>query len=202
MARSRASSGLPPSRSTSTPIRLPCTYPPTWPLLSMTSKRRTAMFSPTLMIKSCRLSSSVRPSAERAISASTLAGCLSSTTSADALGKRAEVFVLGDEVGFGVDLDEDMAPSLFVALEHDSAFGRDARSLLVGFRLALLAEQLGRVVDVAAGVDQRLLAIHHPRAGTLAELLDQSRFDLHRRSLLFYSMSAAARVGRRGFGCC
>src|SRR5690606_11352095 len=28
-------------------------------------------------------------------------------------------------------------------------------------------------------LDERLLAIHHPRAGTLAELFDQCRFDVH-----------------------
>ncbi len=97
----------------------------------------------------------------------------------DAIRERAEVLVLRHEVGFGVHFDERVAPRLLVALEHDSAFGRDARSLLVGFRLTLLAEQLGRVVDVAAGIHECLLAVHHPRAGALAEFLDQCRFDLH-----------------------
>ena len=122
------------------------------------------------------------PLRREAISASRLAGRLSSTTLGDALGEAAEVVVLRDEVGLGVDLDERVTARALVALEHDAAFRRDARRLLVRLRLALLAQQLAGGIEVAVRVDERLLAIHHARARALAELLDQSRFHVHCRS--------------------
>ena len=63
--------------------------------------------------------------------------------------ERAEVVVLGDEVGLRVDLEHDVAARLLVAANHDATLGRDARGLLVGLRGAGLAQPLGREIDVA-----------------------------------------------------
>src|SRR3954469_4743630 len=82
-----------------------------------------------------------------------------------------EGVVARDEVGLAVDLHEhaDLAGRVHVALD-DALRGR-ARPALRGLRLALHAQDLDRLVDVAAGLDQRVLAVHHPRAGVVAELL-------------------------------
>ena len=52
------------------------------------------------------------------------------------------------------------------------AFGGDPRGLLVGLREPALAHELGGRVQIALGLDQRLLALHHAGAGALAQLFD------------------------------
>src|SRR5690606_30279362 len=94
-----------------------------------------------------------------------------------ALGEAAEVLVLRDEVRLGVHLHDDVAVA--GALHDHHALGGHTRGLLVGLRLPGFAQHLRGLLDVAACLDERLLAIHHPRASTLAELLDQCRFDFH-----------------------
>ena len=56
-------------------------------------------------------------------------------------------------------------------LDHNDAFGGHARGLLVGLGQALLAHQFGGGIQVALGFNQSLLALHHARAGALAQLL-------------------------------
>jgi hypothetical protein len=57
-------------------------------------------------------------------------------------------------------------------LDHDHAFRSDARCLLVGLRQARLTHQFGGCFEIAVRFDECLLALHHPRAGTLAELFN------------------------------
>ena len=109
--------------------------------------------------------------------------------------ERAEVVVLGDEVGLRVDLEHDVAARLLVAANHDATLGRDARGLLVGLRGTGLAQPLGREIDVALGFDQRFLAFHHAGAGALAQFLDQGRFDFHSRCPLTFVSSRLFGLG-------
>jgi len=80
-----------------------------------------------------------------------------------------ELVVLGDEVGFRVDLDGNALGALD---EHaDQTFGRGAARLLLGGGKALGAQRVNRGLDVAARFGQRLLGVHHASAGALAQLL-------------------------------
>ena len=54
--------------------------------------------------------------------------------------ERAEVVVLGDEIGLGVDLEHDVPAGCLVAANRDAALGGNARSLLVGLGGAGLAQ--------------------------------------------------------------
>ena len=86
--------------------------------------------------------------------------------------QRLEVIVAGDEVGFGIDLDNDA--DIVLDGDADKAFGRNPAALLGGFGEALLAQPIDRRLDVAVGLAQRILAIHHARAGLFAQIFDQS----------------------------
>src|SRR5690606_11665656 len=87
----------------------------------------------------------------------------------DAAHEILELFVLRDEVGFGVDLDGDPAGAL--DRHADQPFGRSAARLLGCRGKALGAQRIDRRLEIAAGFVERLLAIHHPGAGALAEIL-------------------------------
>src|SRR5215210_6595979 len=91
----------------------------------------------------------------------------------DLAGERREVLVAGDEVGVAVDLDEhpDLAVGVDVGL--DRALGGLAAAHLERLVAEPDAQELGGRVDVAAGLLERLLAVHHARARAVAELLDQ-----------------------------
>ena len=58
--------------------------------------------------------------------------------------------------------------------DADQAFGGDAAGLLGRLGKTLGAQPVDRRLHVAAGLGQRRLAVHHPRAGLLAELLHHS----------------------------
>src|SRR5207302_6750213 len=62
---------------------------------------------------------------------------------------------------------------------EDLALGRLAAGLLARRGNALLAQEPLRRLDVAAGLLQRALGGHHPRACAVAELLDEACGDLH-----------------------
>src|SRR4051794_9697900 len=89
----------------------------------------------------------------------------------DVAGELLEVVVARHEVRLAVDLDEhaDLAGRVHVALDH--ALGRRSGAALRRLRLALHAEDVDGLLDVAAGLDERLLAVHHPRAGLIAQRL-------------------------------
>ncbi len=86
-----------------------------------------------------------------------------------------EVVVAGDEVGLRIDLD-DHADKILDG-DPDEPVGRDPAALLGGLGEALLAQPVDRGLDVAVGLGQRVLAVHHAGAGLLAQVLDQPRRD-------------------------
>src|SRR4051812_36371780 len=90
----------------------------------------------------------------------------------DVAGERDEVVVARDEVGVAVDLDEhaDLAVGMDVGL--DGALGGLAAGELRRAAEPLDPQPLDRLVDVAGRLGQGLLAIHHPRAGAVAQGLD------------------------------
>ena len=95
----------------------------------------------------------------------------------DSVGESEEVLVLGDEVGFAVDLDQHgLAAGL---RHHDATFGGDAIGLLVSLGQALLAQPFDRRVHVAVVLGKCLFALHHAGAGTLAQFLDHLGGDIH-----------------------
>src|SRR5262249_2600571 len=64
-----------------------------------------------------------------------------------------------------------------VDIDRNLALGRLTAGAFRGLGDSLLAQQLRGCLDVAVSLDQRLLAVHHSRAGQLAELLDLARRD-------------------------
>ena len=93
-------------------------------------------------------------------------GLVAAAAAAASLGQLLELLVLGDEVGLGAELEQ-------------RTIGEATRPLVADRsapRLAALAWPLTRrisigLVEVAVGLGQRLLAVHHPGAGGVAELL-------------------------------
>src|SRR6185369_2390697 len=63
----------------------------------------------------------------------------------------------------------------------DDAFAGVPAGLFGRGRHTALAEQRDRLVEVAVGLLERALAVHHARAGSLAELLDGVGRDCHGR---------------------
>src|SRR3954469_389647 len=88
------------------------------------------------------------------------------------LGERDEVLVGGDEVGVAVDLDERAELAVGVDVGLDRALGRLTAGELADLVAHLDPDDLDGLVHVAAGLGQRGLAVHHPRAGLVAESLD------------------------------
>ena len=74
-------------------------------------------------------------------------------------------------------------------LDGDEALGGDAAGLLGGLGEALLAQPVDRGLDVAVGLVERALAVHHARAGLLAQLL-------HHAAVMF-AMAGPFRVEMR-----
>ncbi len=97
----------------------------------------------------------------------------------DAAHQSLEVVVAGDEIGLGIDLDDDA--DIVLDRDADEAVGGDAPALLGGLGEALLAQPVDGGLDVAARLGQRVLAIHHARAGLLAQILDQPGGDRSHR---------------------
>ena len=81
----------------------------------------------------------------------------------DLVGERLEVLVAGDEVGLALDLDH--RPDLVVGVDvgGDDALVGAAALALGGRGLPLDAQDLDRALDVAVGLGQRRLAVHHRR---------------------------------------
>src|SRR3954451_19851435 len=113
----------------------------------------------------------------------------------DVAGEGHEILVARDEVGVAVDLDEraDLAVGVDVGL--DRALCGLAAGQLGGAGDALLAQPGDRGVDVAGGLGQGLLAIHHPRARQVAQGLDVLRRDVGHLSSSVVACSSAAVLG-------
>ena len=91
-----------------------------------------------------------------------------------------ELVVAGDEVGLGVDLEDRRRCAR--RLDGDEALGGDAAGLLGGLREALLAQPVDRGLDVAVGLVEGGLAVHHAGAGLLAQLLHHRSGDVRHGS--------------------
>src|SRR3954447_9397752 len=117
----------------------------------------------------------------------------------DVPGERDEVLVARDEVGVAVDLDEDADLAVGVDVGLHRALGGLAAGELGGAGDALLAQPGHGRVDVAAGLGQRLLAVHHARAGAVAQGLDVLRGDGHVGHCESSLLSAPAVLGSSAF---
>ncbi len=82
--------------------------------------------------------------------------------------KRDEVLVRGHEVGVAVDLDQHSHLGAGVHIGLDGALGGHALAEVLDLLALLDAQDLDRLLDVAAGLGERLLAVHHARARALA----------------------------------
>ena len=120
----------------------------------------------------------------------------------DARCQFLERFVAGDEIGLGIDLDQRRL--LRVGGEADQAFRGDAAGLLGGLGEALGPEPIDRRLDVAFGLGQRRLAIHHARAGLVAQVLHHGCGN--RRHIMpliiLYRCLARLRDARRTYSSC
>src|SRR5690606_9940240 len=99
----------------------------------------------------------------------------------DVVGGLAELLALGHEVGLADQLDEhanDGTARLEVDVAADDALVGLAVGPLGHLGLAALAEQLEGGVEVAVGIGERLLGVHHPDTRLLAETLYVLRCDL------------------------
>ena len=85
--------------------------------------------------------------------------------------QRLEVVVAGDEVGLGIDFDDHA--EIRLDGDADQTVRGDAAALLGGLGEALLAQPVDGGLDVAVGLVQRVLAVHHAGAGLLAQVLHE-----------------------------
>src|SRR5690606_5152634 len=84
----------------------------------------------------------------------------------DGVGELLELFVLRDEVGFGVQLDQR------AVLGGDEALGGGPAGPFADILGALDAQQFDRLVEVALGLHQRVLRVQHAGAGQLPKSFD------------------------------
>ena len=113
-----------------------------------------------------------------------------------------EGVVAGDEVGLAVDLDEDADLAAVDDGLGDEAVLGLAAGLLGGAGLALLAKDVDGAVEVAAGFDERVLAVHEAGAGHLTELAHEGWGDVchDRKKLVLWVRWCPAFTGRPSQG--
>ena len=90
----------------------------------------------------------------------------------DGSGEGLEIRGGGHEVGLATEADEDGLSAFHAG--KDGALGGFVVTALGKGGLALLAENLDGALEVAFGLGEGLLAIHHAGAGHVAQLLDVS----------------------------
>jgi hypothetical protein len=90
-----------------------------------------------------------------------------------------EAGILGHEIGLTVDLDHHAALAISGQLDDHHALGRDPSGFLRRLGLAGFAHGLDSGLDIPSGLGKGLLALHHARAGALAELFHGCRSDRH-----------------------
>ena len=101
-----------------------------------------------------------------------------------------EGFGARDEIAFAVDFDDHADLSAGMNVVADQAFGGFARGLLGRGGLALLAQDVDGLFDVAIGLDKRGAAIAEAGVGPLSEFLHELCWNFHDWFLvliLFYS---------------
>ena len=86
-----------------------------------------------------------------------------------------EGFVARDEIRLGIHFDH--GGDTRRRGDAHKPFRCDAAGFLGGCRKALLAQPINGSFHIGAVFDQRLLAIHHACAGTLAQVTDHTRCD-------------------------
>src|SRR5829696_3235924 len=91
--------------------------------------------------------------------------------------KLLELLRPGDEVRLAIDLDEHADAAAGVDVAGDEAFAGLSTGLLGRCGETPLAQQRDRLVDVAAGLLEGTLAVHHAGAGALAKVPDRVRGD-------------------------
>ena len=101
-----------------------------------------------------------------------------SDNSGDILGEAGELGVATNEVGLAGDLDESGNLAVLGDIGSDSALVGLTTGLLDGLGHTHLTEDVDSLLDVAIGLDEGLLALHHRGIGHLAELLDERGGDL------------------------
>ena len=89
----------------------------------------------------------------------------------DIVHQLLEIVGAGHEIGLAVDFHQDAELAAGVDVAADQALLGDARGLLVRGRDATLPQNDFRVAQVAVGLYQGALAVHHAGAGAVAELL-------------------------------
>src|ERR671924_1292573 len=109
-----------------------------------------------------------------------------------------ELVVLGH--GLGLAADGDHRPAVGVDVVADEALRRLAARALARLGHALLAQDALRRLEVAARVLERALAVHHPRAGLVAELLHELGRDLGHSDGASSPVSGAGSVGASATG--
>jgi hypothetical protein len=85
-----------------------------------------------------------------------------SAACATASAKRRNSSPLAHEVGLAVHLDQHALPAVRAEGDAITSLGRDATGFLVGLGDALLAQSVGRLIDVALGLHERRLAFQPP----------------------------------------
>ncbi len=90
----------------------------------------------------------------------------------DGANERLEIGIAGDEIGLGIDLDD--GARVVVDADRDEALGRHPARFFRGGGQTLLAQPIGGVFDIAVGLDQSFLAIHHAGAGLISQFLNQA----------------------------
>ena len=87
---------------------------------------------------------------------------------------------LGEEVGLAIDLDQHAELAARMNVGADRTFRCDAARALGRRGDAFLAQPYGGFFEVALTLGERLLAIHHARAGLLAQFSYRISGNFHR----------------------
>jgi hypothetical protein len=140
------------------------------------------MFSPIFCTSFWRADSTVSPPILRFGERGHVGGILLRRRARPPFGERAEVGVLGDEVGLGVHFDQRAHACRRRGTCRSRRRRRRARPPS-SLGAALDAQQLLGLLDVAARFLERLLALHHAEPGELAQFLDHACGDFSHSSL-------------------
>ncbi len=117
----------------------------------------------------------------------------------DLVGDRLELGVLRDEVGLGVELDQR------AVLGGDQTFGGRSLGALADVLGALDAEEFDGLVEVAVGLDQRVLGVEHAGTGEVAKSLHIGSGVVRHFSLslrILRGLGGGGGGGRTGIGRC
>src|SRR5919198_1117244 len=110
-------------------------------------------------------------------------------------GEGLELVVARHRLGLAADGDE--RPVVVLDAVADEALRRRAAGALAGLGHALLAQEALCGLEVAACLLERALAVHHPRAGLVAELLHELCGDLGHSAASSCSVAWGSGCGSR-----